>query len=131
MSESSIGRLGQPEVMVILDWRDGPLEGILRRRGGNVGWYFKLFAERLETSVLDDRLFALWEIPDSDSATLCEEFGEIGRGVQVWPVTGGLGSIEARRIVDGILAVKPGLPNLIVRTTDFAEILGVWEVVPD
>lgn len=131
MSESSTGRLGRPEVLVIFDWRDGPLEGILRRQGETASWYFKLFAEQLETSVLDDRLFALWEIPDSDSVTLCKEFGEIGQGVHVWPVSGGLGSMEARRIVDGLLSNRTGSPNLIVRTPDFAEMLGVWEVVPD
>ncbi|GAA0976657.1 hypothetical protein GCM10009555_036530 [Acrocarpospora macrocephala] len=131
MSEDSVEKLGQLEVLIIFDWRDGPLEGIVRRRDGNACWYFKLIAERLETSILDDRLFGLWVIPDSDSSILCEEFGGAGQGAHVWPVSGGLGSIEVRSIVDGILSARAGSPNLIIRTPDFVEVFGVWNVVPD
>ncbi|MEU6192750.1 hypothetical protein [Streptomyces sp. NPDC047061] len=129
MSEHLTEKLGRPEVLIIIDWHDGPVEGILWRRGEITCWYFKLFAERSETTVLDDRIFALWALPDSDGAVLSGEFGESGNGAHVWPVSGGLGSIEARRIVDGILSARPGSPSLLVRTSDFINIAGVWEVV--
>lgn len=125
------GTLGQFEVLVIFDWRDGPLEGVLRRKGQSACWYFKLFAERIQMSGLDDRLFGLWAIPDPDSSVLSEEFGDIREGAHIWPVSGGLGSAEARGIVDGILSTTPGKPHLMVRTPDFVEVLGVWDVVRD
>ncbi|MFB6425605.1 hypothetical protein ACFCXC_12320 [Streptomyces microflavus] len=119
------------EVLVIIDWRDGPIEGIVRHEGGKACWYFKLFAERLETSTLDDRLFGFWPIPEPAASVLVEEFGQDGRGAQVWPVSGGIGSVEARRIVDGLLSAGRGSPGLMVRTPDLAEVSGVWGVVPD
>ncbi|WP_406117792.1 hypothetical protein [Streptomyces sp. NBC_00989] len=125
------GIRGQLQVLVIFDWRDGPLEGILRWKSESSCWYFKLFAERPESSILDDRIFGLWEIPDSDGSVLNEEFGDGGDGPVVWPVSGGLGSVEARRIVDGLLSSRTGSPNLIVRTEDFVKVLGVWAVVLD
>ncbi|MER6078067.1 hypothetical protein [Streptomyces sp. NPDC001833] len=129
MSEHVMETLGRPEVLIIIDWRDGPVEGILRRQGEVTCWYFRLFAERPETAVLDDRIFALWVLPDADGAVLTGEFGEAGHGAHVWPVSGGLGSVEARRIVDGILSAGSGSPHLLVRTSDFLDIMGVWEVV--
>ncbi|MFJ4320590.1 hypothetical protein ACIP46_35695 [Streptomyces lavendulae] len=131
MSESSTEKLDQLQVLVIFDWRDGPIEGIVRREDGDACWHFKLFAERLETETLDDRLFALWAIPDSDSSILREEFGGNGQGGYVWPVTGGLGSVRARSIVDELLSARPGSPNLIIRTPDLVEVIGVWNVALD
>ena len=130
MNESSVEKLDHLQVLVIFDWCDGPIEGIARRRGGKACWYFKLFAERPETATLDDRLFAFWVIPDSDSAILSEDFGEDDQGGHVWPVSGGLGSTKARSIVDELLS-RPGSPNLIIRTSDFVDVLGAWNVVLD
>lgn len=131
VNEISVGKLDQLLVLIIFDWRDGPIEGIVRLKGGNACWYFKLFAERLEATTVDDRLFALWALPDPDSAILCEEFGEGDQGGHVWPVSGGLGTAKVCDIVDGLLATRPGSPNLIIRTPDFVEVFGVWNVALD
>ncbi|MFI6649772.1 hypothetical protein ACIBI8_19415 [Streptomyces sp. NPDC050529] len=80
-------------VLVIFDWRDGPIEGIVRREDGDGCRYFKLFAERLESETLDDRLFALWVIQDSGSSILRDKFGENDQGGYVWPVSDGLGPV--------------------------------------
>ncbi|MFE0508509.1 hypothetical protein [Streptomyces sp. NPDC058964] len=130
MAEETGDRHGPVDVMVIFDWRDGPLEGILRWRGRAVCWYFKLLAERVDSSDLDDRLFWIWPIPDADSAVLIGEFAGAESGGHVWPVSGGLGSAEARAIVDGLLSGRPGKPDRVIRTADFVEVLGMWDVVP-
>ncbi|MFE7043289.1 hypothetical protein ACFU9X_28760 [Streptomyces atratus] len=131
MSESSVEKLDHLQVLVIFDWRDGPIEGIARGRDGNTCWHFKLFAERLETETLDDLLFALWAIPDPDGAILREEFGQDGQGGYVWPVSGGLGSVEAQSVVDNLLSSRLESPNLIIRTPDLVEVFGVWNVTLD
>lgn len=131
MSGISAETLGRPEILVIFAWQDGPVEGIAKSGGGDACWYFKLLAERLETSTLDDRLFALWAIPEPDGSTLVEEFGGSGQGAHIWPVSGGLGSAGARGIVDGLLSARPGSPKLIIRTPDLVDVLGVWNVAPD
>ncbi|MEU8938536.1 MULTISPECIES: hypothetical protein [Streptomyces] len=131
MSESSVEKLDHLQILVIFDWRDGPIEGIARRRDGNTCWHFKLFAERLETETLDDRLFALWAIPDPDSAILHEEFGQDDQGGYVWPASGGLGSAKAQRIVDSLLSSRMESPSLIIRTPDLVEVFGVWNVTLD
>ncbi|MFF8604936.1 hypothetical protein ACF06X_03285 [Streptomyces sp. NPDC015346] len=115
-------------VLIIFDWRDGPLEGILRSEARKECWYFKLIAERFEESGPDDRIFGLWGIPNPDASVLVKEFDSPGDGAHVWPVVGGLGSVEAQGIVDEILSSDRGEPTLLVRTPDFSEILGVWDV---
>jgi len=119
------------EMLIILDWRDGPVEGVLRRTGGRSCWYFKLLAERLEALTMDDRLFGLWSIADEASTILDKEFGEISNGSRIWPAVGGIGSDEVRGIVDEVVSAKWGTPSFIVRTPDFADVLEVWKVVPD
>jgi hypothetical protein len=59
---------------------------------------------------------------------MIDEFGS-GREAHVWPPTGGLGSVAARRVVDGLLATRMEDSNMIVRTTNFTEISGVWDIV--
>lgn len=117
------------DVLILLEWLDGPLEGILRFSGEALCWHFKLFAERRETTVPDDRVFGLWPIEETDSAVLIEEFGDVGEGMHVWPVEGGLGSSDARRIVGQLLNPQPGLPSRLIRTGDFREPPDAWDVV--
>jgi hypothetical protein len=130
MVEETGDRFGPVDVVVIFDWRDGPIEGVLRWRGRAACWYFKLLAERADSSELDDRLFWIWAIPDADSEVLVGEFGDEESGRLVWPVSGGLGSARARAIVDGLLSGRPGTPDRVIRTADFVEVLGVWNVTP-
>ncbi|MFI8914503.1 hypothetical protein ACIGW4_23200 [Streptomyces sp. NPDC053513] len=125
--EGSDAGLGTPRVLIVLDWRDGPLEGVLAT-GREACWYFRLFAERFEASGADDRLYGLWSIPGADASILLGEFGSPGGEPVVWPVVGGLGSPEAQSVVDALLSAERGLPRLIVRAPDFPEVLGVWDV---
>jgi hypothetical protein len=127
-SELDGQNIGKLSVIILFGWRDGPLEGVLRDVTTNVCWYFRLIAERLESAGLDDRLFGLRIVPGQNSAVLIDEFGS-DHETHVWPSTGGLGSVAARRVVGGLLATRMEGSNLIVRTTDFAEISGVWDVV--
>ncbi|MFG2776164.1 hypothetical protein [Streptomyces sp. NPDC048350] len=120
--------LGNPQVLVVFDWRDGAVEGILGSAERASCWYFKLFAERMEGDGPDDRIFGLWRIPEAAAAVFLREFVSSGKGGLVWPVAGGLGSAEAQRLVEQILSVEHGVPRLIVRTPDFPEVLGVWDV---
>lgn len=125
------GSSGPLEVLILIGWRDGPLEGILRREGLPDCWYFTLLAERLETSGLDDRIFAVRKLSSPDSAILIDEFGNVGTGMHVWPVVGGTGSNEARRVVDELLSSELGTLHFVVRTRDFIEILDVWDLPSD
>ncbi|WP_406056482.1 hypothetical protein OG462_09850 [Streptomyces sp. NBC_01077] len=109
---------------------DGPVEGVVRSVAGGSCWYFKLFAERAETSDLNDRLFGLWPVPEQDAEVLCEEYASSDRPL-VWPVSGGIGSERACAVVERILASEPGLPELLVKTQDFSEVLGAWSVVSE
>lgn len=113
---------GELKVLLFLDWYDGPLEGVLRSGDDATCWYFKLLAERRETSVPDDRLFTLSRLSDSDSAVLRTE-SDAGR-LHTWPPTEDLP--EAQRIVDNLLST-PGTPHLILRPSgDFKRITDVW-----
>jgi hypothetical protein len=119
----------QVAILLIFDWRDGPLEGVLTSKDGGACWHFKLIAERLEIESIDDRLFGLWAIPSSDCSILVDEFGDADPGSHVWPATGGVGSTAARRIVEGLLSAERVTPAAIIRTSDFNEVQGPWGIV--
>jgi hypothetical protein len=116
-------------ILLIFGWRDGPIAGVVRQPEGTRCWYFRLIAERLETEELDDRLFGLTEIPSADSAALIEAFGNEPPGTHVWPPAEGIGSPDAINIVERMLTGEPGRPSLIIRTTDFVSVEGVWNTV--
>lgn len=116
-------------VLLIFDWRDGPVEGVLASDGGDTCWHFKLIAERLEVECADDRLFGLWAIPSADCSTLVDEFGDADSGTYVWPAVGGIGSNSARKIVDGLLSAERNTPVMVIRAADLAKIQEVWKTV--
>jgi hypothetical protein len=119
----------QADVMLIFDWRDGPCEGVLRERADAGCWYFKLLAERPSSSDLDDRLFGLWSIQNPDSKMLVDEFGDASPGTHVWPTVGGLGSQDARGIIESLLSAERNMPDRIIRTSDFVGLLEAWTVL--
>ncbi|MFI6101855.1 hypothetical protein ACIA8G_40430 [Lentzea sp. NPDC051213] len=132
MNEISVGELDQLQILVMVDWRDGPLEGIVKRKGGQACWYFKLLAERQEaTATLGDRLFALWALPEQEGSTLFDEYGGVEGGGVVWPPSGTLGSDKAAGIVEKLRSDRPGPPNLIIQSSHLVEVLGVWNVATD
>jgi hypothetical protein len=123
---------GPLQVLVILNWYDGPLEGVLRLGGDtDACWYFKAVAQRPQSVELDDRLFGLWRIRNQDAQVLVDEFGGAESGTRVWPVSGGLGSPAAQRIVEGLLVPRQTMPDVFLRSSDFIEVRDTWVAVWD
>ena len=118
-------------ILLILDWRDGPIEGVIRNTtdDDDTCWYFKLFAERSEQESPDNRLFGVWPLPSADASVLIQEFGDASSGTHVWPTIGGIGSQEARQVVEGLLSRVLVLPSVLMRTEDFVSVAEVWTVV--
>ena len=79
VSEGLVGRLGRLEVLVILDWRDGPLEGTVKRGDGIACWYFKLFAERLKTPLSMTGYSASGSFPIRRARFSAKSSGEPGK----------------------------------------------------
>lgn len=96
------------EILLIFGWYDGPIEGVLRFKDEAACWYFKLIAQRFEVSILDDRLFGLWGISDSDCSVLIREFDDADAGSHVWPVSGVPVSVGTERSAGNVDLV--GLP---------------------
>ncbi|WP_343963695.1 hypothetical protein [Kribbella koreensis] len=104
------------------------MEGVLRGGGEPSCWYFKLFAERWETNLPDDRLFALRRLSDADSLILGTEFG-FG-DMQNWIEIEAQATPDARRIIDNLGFAPRAHPDLILRTSDFVTASDVWSVTP-
>jgi hypothetical protein len=119
---------GELEILIRLGWYDGPLEGVLRGGGEPACWYFSLLAERPESNVSNDRLFALWRLSDADSLVLGTEFASAGE--QDWYVAEAQASAETRRIVGSLPSALSGTPDVILRTEDFVTASDVWPVLP-
>ncbi|WP_436495339.1 hypothetical protein [Actinokineospora sp. HUAS TT18] len=127
MSKNDSGNL-TPVVAVILDWFDGPVEGILQFVEDGSCWHFKLFAERVSSDDLDDRVFALSRVDADQLKAVLAEFDE-GQTPLVWPFGSGERSAAAKVSVKRVIASAES-PILLVRSQNLSRVDAFWWMVP-
>jgi hypothetical protein len=115
---------------VILDWHDGPREGLCELETPKCTFYFEIFAERKSGDQFDDRLFRLFEL----------ESGSVDRAIAafhpahppttpVWAPHGPYESEEERQRVEDaieIIASNRTLTRVLCRTKDMIQFKEVW-----
>jgi hypothetical protein len=112
---------------VLLDWRDGPIEGVTTIGDLGMYWYFRLFAEYPSSNELDDRIYLLSPIAN-ESVTLIRDLDEKrDGGPMVWPFDGEPHASAIRNAVDKLVASAPA-PVLIIRSADFQGVQGIWRL---
>jgi len=113
--------------IVLLDWRDGPIEGIANIGDVRAYWLFRLFAERAVSDDLDDRVYLFSPISE-DLVTSIRKFdGMAADRPLVWPFENEPNPLAIRSTVDkAVASAYP--PVLLVRSADFRRVEGIWRV---
>nr|CEL15603.1 hypothetical protein [Kibdelosporangium sp. MJ126-NF4]CTQ98267.1 hypothetical protein [Kibdelosporangium sp. MJ126-NF4] len=107
-------------VVVVLDWHDGPLEGIAELAEPVDYWYFRLLAARPSSADLDDRLYEFSPLPDDVRA----ELGHVAGKPLHWPFH----NRPEETALANRLTTSAYRPELVVRSKDFHEVLGIWPI---
>jgi hypothetical protein len=115
--------------VVLLDWHDGPIAGIVEVREPLSYWYFQLFAERRRQDDLDDRLFTLAHLPAPAMKAIREAGGEMEDRPLVWPFDQTAAPERVSAAVDAAISAAR-TASLLVRTADFRVVIDVWRVAP-
>jgi hypothetical protein len=113
--------------IVLLDWRDGPIDGIVKVEEPVSHWHFRLLAERPSADELDDRIYVFSLIPESAIEVIRSAAGSFGDKPLVWPYEKEDGHEDIATLVDSAIA-SANAPSLLVQSADFHEVKGVWRL---
>lgn len=118
--------------VIVFDWYDGPREGICRLLHPQVEFHFQLLAERPTRDGLDDRLFGVTVLPEGSIGTLASALSFAGEPVHPvwvprWESSNPLDLDAANRAI-GVALSKGTQVGIVVRTADFVEFSGCWDV---
>jgi hypothetical protein len=119
----------RPTRLVVLDWYDGPLEGLLEFTAPGTAWRYRLFAERRPPEDIDERFMLLSEVPFELwlelVGFLTDAYGPQGSS---WVPNGKL-PVELRAVEDDLLSRlerSAREPELMIRADMLPAITGIW-----
>lgn len=127
LSAAETGRL-QLRSVVLLDWHDGPVEGIAEASDPLSYWQFRMLGERTSKDDLDDRIYLLSHVPRSAMEPILAIVGPPGSKPLVWPFNAHSAQAEVETMVDAAIN-SADKPALLVQSRGFRDIKGVWRFV--
>jgi hypothetical protein len=117
---------------IVLDWYDGPREGLCRMEHPAAELTFILLAERATADDLDERLFSLAFLPSGTVANVLRALAFAGApSAPVWvPLWHSPVSEELARANEVVAAAMQSAvaTDLVVATADFVRFEALWEV---
>ena len=120
----------QTRQAVVLEWYDGPREGICELAAPECTFYFEILAERWADGRFDDRLFRIYELSKGAVAELVDAFRASGPPTTpIWAPQGSYDDDDARHRVEEVLdkLLSTRVPTrLIIRTLDMQTFSEVW-----
>lgn len=122
----------QMDLTIVLDWYDGPREGLCSLRFPRAEFYFKTLAERPTEDGLDDRIFSIAAIPEGTVLTIRTLLAFAGAPTAPvwaprWESAVG-GEIERANLAVARAIEAARETTLIVRVTGTMQFVGVWSV---
>jgi hypothetical protein len=115
---------------VVLEWHDGPREGLCELETPKCTFYFQILAERKSGDQFDDRLFRVFELESGSVEQAIAAFGTAHPPTSpIWAPHGPYETEEEmKRIEDAIenIISKRALTRIICRTKDMVQFTEVW-----
>ena len=116
----------QIQSIIIVDWYDGPLEGICVLQHPVCIFYFKIIGAKYRPDDVDDRIF---QISDFPGLTEAQSKDIIACGPQAFSHYSDVFTPETESKIISIIESK-GKPVLIVRTADWISFEEMWRFIP-
>lgn len=119
---------------IVLDWYDGPREGVCALSAPECEFFFALLAERANEDDLDDRLFRLAAVPIGTVDQLFEALGGVGEKTDpvwtpVWRFPDEAQRRQAEQLVSTIESHRQPT-NIVIATRDMRQFQGCWVQQP-
>ena len=127
LSAAETGRL-QVRSIVLLDWHDGPVEGIAEVSDPLSHWQFRMLGERISEDDLDDRIYLLSHVPRLAMEPILAIAGPSGSTPLVWPFTAHSAQAEIGNMVDAAIN-SADKPALLIQSRGFRDVNGIWRFV--
>ncbi len=124
LQAAGAGRLGLRSI-VLLDWHDGPLEGVAELADPVSFWYFRVLGERPNRDDLDERIYLLAQVSKQAIERIRIAAGPIDEKPLVWPFSERSNFVEIQAAVDDAIA-SASPPALLIQSTRFREVEGIW-----
>lgn len=120
--------------VIVLDWFDGPREGVCALSSPESEFYFSLLAERANEDDLDDRLFRLAAVPIGTVDQLLESLGGGSDETHpvwtpVWKFSDEAHRRKAELLVSAIESHRRPT-NIVIATRDMQQFQGCWVQQP-
>ena len=124
-----------PRQVIVLDWHDGPREGIAELSAPECEFHFEILAERYDPVDVDDRLFRLSEVPRGSVRHLLTQFRILGQPVNavwspVWSFTNDEDRLRCDQELKHILDLQRKT-DVVILTKDMEHFLGCFQVPLD
>ena len=122
----------ETKLTIVLDWFDGPREGICSLSNPVAEFYFELLDERPTADDLDDRLFRLREIPPGSVNEVLFLIRDLGSPtntiwVPVWKFSDEKAKQKAESYLENLRTNARPI-SIIISTPDFIHFRGCWDV---
>ena len=114
--------------IVLLNWHDGPLEGIAEIADPVSFWHFRMLGERTSSDDLDDRIYLLAHVSGPTVERITANAVPVDEKPLVWPFDERPNSAEVRKAVDDAIASAAG-PTLLIQSATFRDIKGIWRFI--
>jgi hypothetical protein len=111
--------------IVLLDWHDGPVEGIAEIVNPVSFWHFRMLGERTSSDDLDDRIYLLAQVAEPAMERIKASAAPVGEKPLVWPFDERANSAELRTAVDDAIS-SAAAPTLLIQSATFRDIKGIW-----
>lgn len=116
--------------IIVLDWYDGPREGLCEMLQPHCCFHFKLLAEQIIKGRVVDNLFCVSEAPMDAIVKMLDYLSELGHPTNstwtpIWNFPNEFSKLEAERKIDALLSnlIKA---NIILQTKDMDRFSGYW-----
>lgn len=113
--------------VIVLDWYDGPREGFLTTARPELEAYFRIHGERRVADDMDDRIFALYEVPRGTVDAIGRAF-RIDNTTQLMvtlPQAAASAEAALNAQIEELRARSKA--NYYLRTKDFESVVGFWD----
>ncbi|HLX63951.1 MAG TPA: hypothetical protein VKX17_21950 [Planctomycetota bacterium] len=115
----------QTRQAIVLDWHDGPIEGVCALAKPKFEFFFELYSDKHNSRGLDDRLYVISQIKDGSVNRILRALKALGEPTSpvwapVWKFAKEADRVKAERVIESVLNAKRGT-GVIVRTQDMKE----------
>jgi hypothetical protein len=123
----------QVKQLIVLDWHDGPREGVCEMLQPACSFYFKIIAEEMHKGGHTGALFSINELPIKTTAQIIATLADLNQPINqvwvpIWIFPNEAAQLDAEKSLEELLSLR-SKSNIIIRSKDMIVFMGCWNIV--